>query len=91
LRFQRAARAAGGRQAANWTIIEVLEDHGISGAKGRDKRSAFDAMLKVLTARMGDLTGWAARLRILLASSRNRRRWAATCKTGTGTMQRILA
>jgi len=29
-----------------WQITAVFEDHGISGAKGRDKRPALDKMLK---------------------------------------------
>src|SRR5438874_9288313 len=29
-----------------WTITEVYEDFGISGAKSRDKRPALDQMLK---------------------------------------------
>src|SRR4051794_39151902 len=29
-----------------WKIVEVYEDAGISGAKGRDKRPGLDAMLK---------------------------------------------
>jgi DNA invertase Pin-like site-specific DNA recombinase len=29
-----------------WTISEIYEDQGISGAKGRDQRPAFDRMLK---------------------------------------------
>lgn len=29
-----------------WTIVEKYQDHGISGAKGRDQRPALDAMLK---------------------------------------------
>jgi len=29
-----------------WNIIKEYVDHGISGAKGRDKRPEFDAMLK---------------------------------------------
>lgn len=29
-----------------WTVVEVYEDKGISGSKGRDKRPAFDACLK---------------------------------------------
>src|SRR5262249_27659915 len=31
---------------AGHEIVQVYEDHGISGAKGRDKRPQFDAMLK---------------------------------------------
>jgi DNA invertase Pin-like site-specific DNA recombinase len=29
-----------------WQVVKVYEDAGISGAKGRDKRPAFDAMMK---------------------------------------------
>lgn len=32
--------------AKGWTIVETYEDHGISGAKGRDKRPSYDRMLK---------------------------------------------
>jgi DNA invertase Pin-like site-specific DNA recombinase len=32
-----------------WKIVEVYTDHGISGAKARDKRPAFDAMCKDAT------------------------------------------
>lgn len=32
-----------------WLVVEVYEDAGISGAKGREKRPAFDAMLKDAT------------------------------------------
>ena len=32
-----------------WNIVEVYVDHGISGAKARDKRPAFDAMCKDAT------------------------------------------
>lgn len=38
-----------------WTIIEVLADEGISGAKGRDKRPAFDKLMKMVTKREIDL------------------------------------
>jgi len=33
-------------QQRGWNVVEVYEDAGISGAKGRDKRRALDAMLK---------------------------------------------
>ena len=33
-------------ERAGWTIAEEFIDQGISGAKGRDKRPAFDRMLK---------------------------------------------
>ena len=46
-----ARRAAGGKRAiwldaerADYEILKVYKDHGISGAKGRDKRPAFDAL-----------------------------------------------
>src|SRR5262245_8733155 len=36
-------------------VAKVYRDHGISGAKGRDKRPAFDAMCKAATRREFDL------------------------------------
>ena len=36
-------------------IVEVYEDHGISGAKGRDKRPAFDRLHRDITRRKFDL------------------------------------
>src|SRR6185437_5914543 len=38
------ARVAGHR---GWEIVQTYEDQGISGAKGRDQRPAFDAMLRM--------------------------------------------
>jgi len=38
-----------------WHIVETYQDAGISGAKGRDKRPAFDAMLKDATRRRFDV------------------------------------
>lgn len=32
-----------------WTVATVYEDAGVSGSKGRDKRPAFDALLKAAT------------------------------------------
>jgi DNA invertase Pin-like site-specific DNA recombinase len=40
---------------AGHTIVEVYEDKGVSGAKGRDKRPAFDAMLKAAVRREFDM------------------------------------
>src|SRR5215468_3638889 len=48
-------------QLENWAerpghaIVEVYEDKGISGAKGRDKRPAFDALLKAAVRREVDM------------------------------------
>jgi DNA invertase Pin-like site-specific DNA recombinase len=39
-----------------WEIVRVYEDIGISGAKGRDKRPAFDQMLKDAVRRKFDVT-----------------------------------
>lgn len=40
---------------AGWEIVEVYCDHGVSGAKGRDKRPALDRMLKDATRRKFDM------------------------------------
>jgi DNA invertase Pin-like site-specific DNA recombinase len=39
-----------------WEIAQTYEDFGISGAKGRDKRPAFDQMLKDAVRRKFDVT-----------------------------------
>ena len=39
----------------NWDIAEEFIDHGISGAKGRDKRPAFDKMCKAAVRKEFDL------------------------------------
>ncbi len=46
------ARVAGHR---GWQIVQSYEDQGISGAKGRDQRPAFDAMLKDAVRRRYDI------------------------------------
>ena len=38
-----------------WTLIKVYPDNGISGAKGRDKRPAFDQLLKDAVRRQFDV------------------------------------
>lgn len=38
-----------------WVVAEEYIDHGISGAKGRDKRPAFDQLLKAATRREFDI------------------------------------
>ena len=40
---------------SGWLIVEVYEDAGISGAKGRDRRPAFDRLLKDATRRQFDV------------------------------------
>jgi DNA invertase Pin-like site-specific DNA recombinase len=43
-----------------WDVVEVYVDHGISGARGRDKRPAFDRMLKEASRRKFDVVmAWA--------------------------------
>ena len=38
-----------------WHVVNVYCDHGISGAKGRDKRPEFDKLLKAATRREFDM------------------------------------
>jgi hypothetical protein len=38
-------------ERAGWQIVHVYKDHGISGAKGKDKRPAFDALHKAAARR----------------------------------------
>jgi DNA invertase Pin-like site-specific DNA recombinase len=40
---------------AGWRIVKVYKDHGVSGAKGRDKRPAFDALHKAAARREFDV------------------------------------
>ncbi len=40
---------------AGWTVIEEFVDHGVSGAKGRDKRPAYDRLCKAATQRQVDV------------------------------------
>jgi len=47
-------------ERAGWRIFEVYEDAGISGAKGRDQRPAFDQMLKAV-ASAGSTWSWRGR------------------------------
>ncbi len=46
-------REAAGR--AGWQVVEEYVDRGISGAKGRDKRPAFDRMCKAVARREIDV------------------------------------
>ena len=38
-----------------WTIVHVYTDEGISGTKGRDRRPAFDELMRGITRRQFDL------------------------------------
>ena len=42
-------------ERAGWQVVHVYKDHGISGAKGRDKRPAFDALHKAAAQRKFDV------------------------------------
>jgi DNA invertase Pin-like site-specific DNA recombinase len=42
-------------ERAGWEVVKVYRDHGISGAKGRDKRPAFDAMCRDASRREFDI------------------------------------
>ena len=51
-------------------IVKVYKDHGISGAKGRDKRPGFNAPCRDATRpQFGLIMAWSVD------------RWAAACKT----------
>ncbi len=42
-------------ERAGWEIVHVYRDHGLSGAKGKDKRSAFNALHKAAARREFEL------------------------------------
>ncbi len=42
-------------ERAGWNVVAVYSDEGISGAKGRDKRPGFDALLRAVTRREVDM------------------------------------
>jgi len=50
---ERELRAVAERMGCE--IVKVYKDHGISGAKGRDKRPAFDALCRAATRREFDI------------------------------------
>jgi len=62
-------------ERAGWQVVEEYVDQGISGAKGRDKRPAFDRLMKDATRRQFDVVmAWSVdrpgrSLRILSPSS----------------------
>ena len=42
-------------ERAGWEVVKVFEDAGVSGAKRRDQRPAYDALLKAVARREVDL------------------------------------
>lgn len=42
-------------ERSGWTVVEVFTDAGVSGAKGRDKRPGYDALLKAVHRREIDM------------------------------------
>jgi DNA invertase Pin-like site-specific DNA recombinase len=42
-------------EKAGWVVVDEFVDHGISGAKGRDQRPAFDRLCKAATRREIDV------------------------------------
>ena len=42
-------------QRSGWTVVHVFADEGVSGAKGRDKRPGYDALLKAVSRREIDI------------------------------------
>lgn len=44
-------------ERAGWTIVRVFEDAAVSGAKGRDQRPGYDALLKAVHRREIDIVG----------------------------------
>jgi DNA invertase Pin-like site-specific DNA recombinase len=50
---ERELREIAGRMSCD--VVKTYRDHGISGAKGRDKRPAFDALCRAATRREFDV------------------------------------
>ena len=42
-------------ERAGWEVVDEFVDHGVSGAKGRDKRPQFDALCKAVVRREVDV------------------------------------
>ena len=42
-------------ERSGWDVVAIFEDQGISGAKGRDQRPGFDALLKAVSRREIDM------------------------------------
>lgn len=55
---QRRELAAAAEQRG-WTVVELYSDNGVSGAKGRDKRPAFDRLCKdAVAGRFDVIAAW---------------------------------
>src|SRR5436190_9158366 len=50
---ERELREVAGRMGCD--VVKIYKDHGISGAKGRDKRPAFNALLRDAAKRQFDM------------------------------------
>ena len=54
----------------DWIVVQEFVDQGISGAKGREQRPQFDALLKGVVRREFDLiASWSVELSSVLRSS----------------------
>jgi DNA invertase Pin-like site-specific DNA recombinase len=42
-------------ERSRWKVVQVYQDAGISGAKGRDQRPGLDAMMKAVNVREFDM------------------------------------
>ncbi len=42
-------------ELSGWDMVQIFEDQGISGSKGRDKRQQMDELLKAVTRREIDI------------------------------------
>ena len=63
-------------ERAGHKVVKVYEDQGISGAKGRDKRPAFDALLKAAVRREYDMLAvWSS-----IGLGARFRTWSRCCK-----------
>jgi len=72
---ERELREIAGRMGCD--VVKVYRDHGISGAKGRDKRPAFDALCRAATRREFDVVmAWSVdRL------GRSCKTWSPSCRS----------
>ncbi len=95
LGLQQDETAAFLRGRPSWTLVETYQDHGISGAKDRDKRPALDKLMAAARKRGARLGRPRARLdddelHRLRAKGLSVRKIAETLKVGSSTIQRRL-